>query len=498
MKQINSSIFEKYPTRNTTLWKKGLPTILQIDRELRQNSKEIPIQVRDEKDNLVYRNCYHMINSYLISNSCHINFNNLNLKSVIYKNLEGLQISGKKECLQIFGNPDVISKWKNYMSKYTIQRNFYKKYQVLKMIGKGSHAKVYKVERIQDSSIFAVKIFKSEKLTNKEKGLDSLMKEIDIMRKLDHKNVLQLHEVFEDDNNVYLVVDYLQGGELLKQIENSQNGYTEHLVQNLMQNLLSSLNYLHQKQIIHRDIKPENLILKQKDCLTDLVIADFGLSDIYNEQGIYLFQRCGTVGYVAPEVLRDQFYDYKVDMFSVGVILFILLTGEMPFQDNSDTDDLLKQNAYCQIDFNKLNNKSISPAAQDFVRLLLDENVNIRPSAQQALQHDWFINPKTNIAVSLSFTKLPVFQIRLDQEGFIKSSTPLWNQKGSPLSEQSPLQQYQQGDVLELEDEANYFKQFISPGYDQYEIIEDCIDEEKTPSEMVPKYRLLVKQRSLK
>ncbi|CAK78483.1 unnamed protein product (macronuclear) [Paramecium tetraurelia] len=495
MKQINYSIFDKCPTRNTTLWKKGAPKILQIDRELRQTSKEAPILIRDEMDNLISRNCYHMINSYFISNNCYININNLRLKSVIYKNVEGLQISGKQECLQIFGNPDVISTWKNYLSKYTVQRNFYKKYQVLKMIGKGSHAKVYKIERIKDSSIFAVKIFKSEKLISKDKGIDSILKEIDIMRKLDNKNVLQLHEIFEDENNVYLIVDYLQGGELLKQIENSLDGYTEHLVQNLMYNLLTSLNYLHSKQILHRDIKPENLILRSKDCLTDLVIADFGLSDIYNEQGVYLFQRCGTVGYVAPEVLRDEFYDYKVDMFSVGVILFILLTGEMPFESNSDTDDLLRQNAQCKIDFNKLNQKSISPAAQDLVRLLLDENLNIRPNAQQALLHDWFATPKTDTMVSLSLSKLPIFQIRLDQDDFIKSSTPLWNQKGSPLSEQSPLLPENSS---EPEDETNYFKQFISTGQDQYEIGEDCINEEKSPSEMVPKYRLLVKQRSLK
>ncbi|CAD8094926.1 unnamed protein product [Paramecium sonneborni] len=495
MKQYNFSVFDKFPTRNTTLWKKGLPKITQIDHELRQTSTEAPIQIRDDSNNLVDRSSYHLINQYLISNSCHINIKNLCLKSIFHFNMEGLQISGS-ECLQIFGNPDVIQKWKKYFSKYTISRNFYKKYQVIKMIGKGTYAKVYKVERIDDSSIFAVKIFKSEKLTNKDKGLDSLLKEIDIMRKLDHKNVLHLHEVFEDDNYVYLVIDYLEGGELLKQMEDSLEGYTENLVQNLIQNLLCSLNYLHSKKIIHRDIKPENLILRTKNNITDLVIADFGLSDIYNEQGIYLFQRCGTIGYVAPEVLRNEIYDYKVDMFSVGVILFILLTGEVPFQGDSDTDDLLQQNALCQIDFNKLNNRSISLAAQDFVRLLLDENVKIRPNAQEALQHSWFNSQKVDSFVSLSLIKLPLINTKQDQNDFIKSSTPLWNQKGSPLSEQSPLQQYLQDDIPEIEYETNYFKQFIPAEQDEYEIVEDFVDEDKSPSQMVPKYQMPIKQRS--
>ncbi|CAD8100157.1 unnamed protein product [Paramecium sonneborni] len=496
MKQYSFSVFDKCPTRNTTLWKKGLPKIQQIDHELQQTSKEGSIQIRDDRDSLVDRCNYHLINQYLISNSCHINIKNLYLKSISHQNVEGLQISGKQECLQIFGNRDLIVKWKKYLSKYTIQRNFYKNYDVLRMIGRGSNAKVYKVERISDSSIFAVKIFKLEKLTKKDKELESLLKEIDIMRKLDNKNVLQLHEVFEDDDNVYLVIDYLQGGELLKQIENSLEGYTENLVQNLIHNLLCSLNYLHSKKIIHRDIKPENLILRTKDSLTDLVIADFGLSDIYNEQGIYLFQRCGTLGYVAPEVLRNETYDYKVDIFSVGVILFILLTGEMPFQ--GDSDDLLKQNAKCQIDFNKLNNRSITPAAQDFVRLLLDENINIRPNAQQALQHDWFVTPKMETFVSLSLTKLPIINRKQDQDDFIKSSTPLWNQKGSLLIDQSPLQKYQQqDDIPEIEYETNYFKKLTPTVKDQYEIVEDCVDEEKSPSQMVPKYRMLVRQRSI-
>ena len=127
-----------------------------------------------------------------------------------------------------------------------------------------------------------------------------------------------------------------------------------------MFNLLSSLKYLHSKNIIHRDLKPENLIFRTKSSMIDIVIADFGLSDIYNENDIYLFQRCGTVGYVAPEVLKDQAYNHKADIFSAGVILFILLTGEMPFIKCSNSDEILASNYLCRIDFNKLSNKNIS------------------------------------------------------------------------------------------------------------------------------------------
>ena len=148
------------------------------------------------------------------------------------------------------------------------------------------------------------------------------------MRKYNHPNLIKIYEVYETENSIYMVLDLLEGGELFARLA-SKVYYDEDKISKLIKNLLSALNHLHKMKIMHRDLKPENILLKSKENDTDLVIADFGLSTEILSLDKILFKRCGTPGFVAPEVLnfdekKFPFYNEKCDIFSVGVIFYIL------------------------------------------------------------------------------------------------------------------------------------------------------------------------------
>lgn len=147
------------------------------------------------------------------------------------------------------------------------------------------------------------------------------MNEINIMRRLNHKNIIKMYEVYEGEYHIYIVLELLKGGELFDRIV-KKGSYSERDAIILITRLLQALEYIHSKGIMHRDIKPENLILKDENSF-DLKLADFGLSEFQNKKE-NLFTRCGTPGYVAPEVLEDKKYNTKCDIFSAGVILYIL------------------------------------------------------------------------------------------------------------------------------------------------------------------------------
>ena len=142
------------------------------------------------------------------------------------------------------------------------------------------------------------------------------------MRHLDHGQIIKLYEVYESSQHIYLVLELLNGGELFNKITKKTH-YSEKEACTLMKKLLSALDYLHSKGIMHRDLKLENLILKEANNDVDVKIVDFGLATILSSND-WLFKRCGTPGYVAPEILADEKYDQKVDVFSAGVILYIL------------------------------------------------------------------------------------------------------------------------------------------------------------------------------
>lgn len=236
-----------------------------------------------------------------------------------------------KFCDLYVADDDGFRKWKRALSNRLIQTDFHSKFGVVKMIGKGSFAKVYLVQnREENNREYAVKAFSKEFLLAQNKGKDSLINEISIMKDLDHPNIIKLYEVHESKNSIYLVIEYLTGGELFQKISDKGGNLHKDEITKLIGGILSGLAYLEKKGILHRDLKPENLILDKKnmeiiDCTVKIV--DFGLATLSNTE-TYLFKRCGTPGFVAPEIISANAKDNvkftpKCDVFGCGVIFYI-------------------------------------------------------------------------------------------------------------------------------------------------------------------------------
>ncbi|CAD8076410.1 unnamed protein product [Paramecium sonneborni] len=272
------------------------------------------------------------------------------------------------------------------MRRFAIQSDFDFFYVLQKQIGSGSFSQVFLARNKYDGNEYAVKyIMKKEEIIEIDK--QQLVKEISILRQLQHQSIIKLHETFETNDAVYLVMEYLKGGDLLQFIEEKQDRiFTEEQIAIIIYKLLKVIHYLHQKGIMHRDLKPENILFKEKGMMETLCLGDFGLADFYTKDGNYLFTRCGTPGYVAPELLQDQQYDYKVDMYSIGIIMIILLTGKEPFQ--GDYHQKVQQNYFGIIELSNI--KNITDIGKDFLRRILQVNPQKRLNANQALYHYWF------------------------------------------------------------------------------------------------------------
>lgn len=294
---------------------------------------------------------------------------------------------------------DFFQAWRLNLSKVLIQCDFHTKFQTIKMIGKGSFARVYLVENKETKEKFAVKAFSKEYLLTQAKGTESLNNEIEIMQKLKHPYIMSLEEVHESKNSIYLVIELLEGGELLNYISSS-SGLTIKDYSKVMRCIIDALAYMAEKKIMHRDLKPDNMILKQKNKLEFCVLklVDFGLATVYDIPE-YLFKRCGTPGFVAPEVINapsneNIHYTPKCDVFSAGVIFYILLTEKSPF-DGASFKEILQKNKSCKIDFKHPKLKK-NKYALDLLVKMLETDPEKRISAQDALNHKFFQETEEN------------------------------------------------------------------------------------------------------
>ncbi|CAD8109476.1 unnamed protein product [Paramecium sonneborni] len=329
----------------------------------------------------------------------HVDLSTSRIERIKYKNDQevdalnkkkyGFRIIHNKKFRELYSRSKELNQqiW-DFLKKYCLQLTFKEEYIIERMIGKGNFAKVYLCTKKLDKQQYAVKAFEKSKMMNNETDKKALIKEMSILRKLNYKGLIRMYEVFEDDTHIFLVQEYLQGGELYQQIKKNQK-QSEQTVAMILATLLDSLDYLHKKNILHRDLKPENMLLRKKGVLEDVVIADFGLADFYDPLGNYMFQRCGTPGFVAPEVLQDKHYDSKVDIFSVGCLMFLLIAGKSPFK-GSTYDEVVMRNYHCKIDYASIE-KIISCSGLQLLKLLLHPRPSQRPSPRDALRHEWFM-----------------------------------------------------------------------------------------------------------
>ncbi|CAK94349.1 unnamed protein product (macronuclear) [Paramecium tetraurelia] len=270
-----------------------------------------------------------------------------------------------------------------------ILTTFHNDYKVIKMIGKGTFASVYLAVRNFNGVQHAVKAFSKQYINQQFRGREGLENEIRVMRRLNEKSILHLHEVHETQHSIYFILDLLEGGELFNRFQTTI--YSAQRIQKLMHNMLKALFHMHSKQCMHRDLKPENLLLKSKDNDTDIVIADLGLAHIMDQQPLY--KRCGTPGFVAPEILKynDQspFYNEKCDIFSAGVIFYFMVTGFHPFS-GQNYKEILKSNQECKINFDHKSLKKGPYNLRKLLKKMLKADPANRYTADECLKHQYF------------------------------------------------------------------------------------------------------------
>lgn len=287
------------------------------------------------------------------------------------------QVEDRNVKTQIINNADELV----FNTVYKNSNKITKDYKIwIDQMGKGAFGEVRKALHLESGNMRAVKIvYKHECSTEEQK---KILNEVEVLKQLNHPNIIKIYEFFEDVKFMYIVMELAQGGELFDKILNVQK-FSERKAAEIFQQILIAVNYLHKHNIVHRDLKPEN-ILFDGDVLK---LVDFGTSK--NFKPTKKMKNChGTPYYIAPEVLNES-YNEKCDVWSCGVILYILLSGIPPFNGSND-DEILSSvmKGKYTLDIPEL--KSLSTAVKTLIRKMLTYNPRERISIEEALNDEWF------------------------------------------------------------------------------------------------------------
>jgi len=268
------------------------------------------------------------------------------------------------------------------------------KYKMGAQVGEGAYSKVFVATSNETGQKVAVKVV--NKQPDKPKQDENLRKEVEILQQLKHPNIVNCLDFFEDKKCFHVVMEFLQGGEVFDKLVQKQH-YSELEARELVLVLLNAIKYCHDRSIVHRDLKCENLLLvsKESNHLGSIKVADFGFAT--RVHGLEKLPQCGTPGYVAPEILKREPYGLPCDMWSIGVISYILLGGYPPFNEKTQPKlfQKIKSGKYV---FDADYWKNVSMEAQDFIAKLLVVDQKKRSTVDQAMKHEWILRAESELA----------------------------------------------------------------------------------------------------
>jgi serine/threonine protein kinase len=265
-------------------------------------------------------------------------------------------------------------------------------YKILKMLGKGSFGKVYMASQVLTNRVVAIKCL-DKKAVKEESRKNKILHELLMFKSLaDHSNVVQIYEVFENKKYFFFVMEYASGGDLL-QLMKRKCRLSESYARGIFIQLVRGLRHIHSKKILHRDIKLDNILLIESDGELKAKICDFGVSRLINDHEV-INEQCGTPAYIAPEIIKKKGYrGFGADVWSLGVLLYAMVMGAMPFKANDIDglhDKIVKRE--CEMD-----DPEVSPEAKDLIERMLTIDPDKRINLDGVIDHPWMKNdPRTS------------------------------------------------------------------------------------------------------
>lgn len=278
--------------------------------------------------------------------------------------------------------------WVESLKRAIGYQTFNETYNIEGDLGEGKFGLVKLGVHKKTGEKVAIKIIKKDSMDQKD--LELVRSEIDIMKLCRHKNIVRLLDHFENSEFIFIVMEYLAGGDLGNYSKKKKYTYSEEEVAMIIYQITVGIDYLHQYGVVHRDLKPDNIMLAKPGDISHIKIMDFGLSKIMGPQE-KVADGFGTLSFVAPEVLIRKPYNKEVDIWSIGITLYYILTGTLPFDDDQDNEEVIaKKIVFSKLTFYDKKWKKMSELCTDFVEKALIKDPEKRFKSKELLEHDWF------------------------------------------------------------------------------------------------------------